>query len=156
MSDLFIHGTNKGNVFLLLWFQGMIIHEIIPDSLLLGTITPFPKKKNLESFSVNRPTSYRSLIVSSVLGKILDTLQLQTNSNVLNNFHLQFGFQKNHSTTQCTFLAQEVINYNVSNKSSVYCVLLDTFNKTVQTSTQKTAVSSCCWVNSFYVYSPKS
>ena len=31
MSDHFIHGTNKGNVFLSLLFQGMIIHGIIPD-----------------------------------------------------------------------------------------------------------------------------
>ena len=37
----------------------------------------------------------------------------------------QFGFKEKHSTTQCTFIAEEVINYYVSHDSSVYCVLLD-------------------------------
>ena len=98
----------------------MVIHGIIPDSLLLGTNSN-SKKKTLGSLSES--SNYRGITDSSVLGNIFDTLLLQTNSDVLNSSHLQFGFKKNHSTMQCTFVAQEVINYYVTNKSSAYCVL---------------------------------
>ena len=56
ISDHFIHGTNKGNVFLSLLFQGIVAHGIIPDFFLLGTITPIPKnlRKSLSESSNNR------------------------------------------------------------------------------------------------------
>ena len=37
----------------------------------------------------------------------------------------QFGFKKQHSTTQCTFVVNEVINYYNRNGSTVRAVLLD-------------------------------
>ena len=122
MSDHFIHSSNKGKVFLSLLFQSILSHGTMPESLLLGTITPVPK--NVRK-SLNESINYRGITVSSVLGKILDIILLQTNSNALSSSPLQFGFKKDHSTSQCTFVTQEVINYYVNNKSSIYCVLLD-------------------------------
>ena len=122
MSDHFIHSSNKGKVFSSLLFQSMLLHGVIPESFLLGTITPIPKSHRK---SLSESSNYRGITVSSVLGKILDIILLQTNSTVLSSSHLQFGFKREHSTTECTFVAQEVINYYANNKSSVYCVLLD-------------------------------
>ena len=59
------------------------------------------------------------------MGQILDNILLSINMNVLNSLHLQFGFKPNHLTSQCTFVAQEVVSYFVKHNSSVYCVLLD-------------------------------
>ena len=74
---------------------------------------------------MNDSSNYRGITLSSVMGKILDNILLSTHMNMLNSSHLQFGFKPNHSTTQCTFVAQDVVNYYVKHNSSVYCVLLD-------------------------------
>ena len=38
---------------------------------------------------------------------------------------LQYGFKAGHSTTQCSFVLEEVVDYYVRNKSPVFVVLLD-------------------------------
>ena len=50
----------------------------------------------------------------------------------LNNFHsifttsdMQFGFKQKHSTTQCSFVINEAIQYYQNNNSPVYCTMLD-------------------------------
>ena len=39
--------------------------------------------------------------------------------------HMQFGFKAAHSTTQCTFVMQEIVDYYSRNGSSVYLIMLD-------------------------------
>ena len=48
------------------------------------------------------------------------------NIQVLRSCDLQFGFKPNHSTTQCTFVLKEVVQYYMNQDGNVYCLLLDT------------------------------
>ena len=69
--------------------------------------------------------NYRSIALSSVIGKVFDKIILLKHADALATSPLQFGFKRFHSTTQCTFALEEIIDHYVSRNSSVYCVLLD-------------------------------
>ena len=122
VSDHFVNGTTKANAYLSMFFKSVLTHGVIPDVMLMGTVIPIPKNKRK---SLNDSNNYRGITLSSIMGKILDNILLFSNTNVFSSSDLQFGFKEKHSTTHCTFVAQEVINYYTKNKSSVYCVLLD-------------------------------
>ena len=38
---------------------------------------------------------------------------------------MQYGFKKKHSTTQCTFVLEEIIQYYRNRNLSVYLLMLD-------------------------------
>jgi len=46
-------------------------------------------------------------------------------ASVLSTTHLQFGFKPNHSTSQCTYVVNEVIDFYAQRNSPVYVTLLD-------------------------------
>ena len=50
---------------------------------------------------------------------------LSKHSATLNSSNLQFGFKKHHSTAQCTFVLQEVIQHCTQKGSTVRVTLLD-------------------------------
>ena len=75
--------------------------------------------------SVNDSNNYRAIALSSVIGKILDHIILMKNVNTLCSNDLQFGFKSGHSTSQCTFVLQEIIDLYLRNDSAVYLILLD-------------------------------
>ena len=91
-----------------------------PDSMLQSTITPIVRDRKK---SANKSENYRGIAISSVLGKVLDLLVI--NTQLVNSSQYQFGFKKGSSTSHCTFVVDECIYYFTSNESSVYCILLD-------------------------------
>ena len=60
-----------------------------------------------------------------MLGKIVDNIILENHKYVLKSEDLQYGFKAKHSTTHCTFVLNEVVDYYVNNGSPVFLVLLD-------------------------------
>ena len=58
MSDHFINGTAKANIYLSLLFRSIINHGIIPESMLLGTIVRIPKNRR---GSMNDSSNYRAI-----------------------------------------------------------------------------------------------
>ncbi len=60
-----------------------------------------------------------------MLGKVLDNIILLRNENVLFTSDLQFGFKRKHSTTQCSYVIDEVVNYYNTGGSDVYTMFLD-------------------------------
>ena len=50
---------------------------------------------------------------------------MSKNSHVFYSSALQFGFKKQHSTTQCTFVVEEVVEFYNTHKSPVFIVVLD-------------------------------
>ncbi len=58
--------------------------------------------------------------MSSVIGKISDKVVLGRNEEILSTSDCQFGYKGKHSTTQCSFVIEEVINYYNTKGSSVY------------------------------------
>ena len=121
-SDHFINGTNKLNVLLSQLVSSMLTHGHAPEELLLSTIIPISKDKRK---SKNDSDNYRGIALSSILGKLIDIIIIKSQVDVLGTSDLQFAYKEGSSTTQCTFVAKEVINYYVTNMSNVYCVFLD-------------------------------
>ena len=75
--------------------------------------------------SLSDSNNYRSIAISSILGKVLDNIVIEKHNHVLSRSNLQFGFRANHSTDQCTFVLKETVNHFVNHGSSVYVTLLD-------------------------------
>ena len=92
------------------------------DSMILGTVIPFPKDKKK---SLSSSSNYRSIALSSIFTNISDWIILIKKENSLCSSEVQFGFKKRFSTTQCTFSMLEVIDYYNVNKSSVCSLQLD-------------------------------
>ena len=57
--------------------------------------------------------------------KLFDWVLLLIEGDKLTTDQLQYGFQKLSSTTMCTWLAVETIDYFLRNGSSVYSCLMD-------------------------------
>ena len=121
-SDHFIHGTKKLNVYLALLLTSMLKHGQCSESMLLSTLVPIPKDKRK---SLNTTDNYRAIAMGSIVGKIFDSVLLEQNSELFQTSDLQFGYKQDHSTTQCTFVAMETVNYYLQGGSNVYSVLLD-------------------------------
>ena len=95
-----------------------LCHQILCPYLFIPIV-----KSNKKA--VNDSNNYRAIALSSVIGKILDHIILMKNVNTLCSDDLQFGFKPAHSTSQCIFVLQEIIDLYLRNDSAVYLILLD-------------------------------
>ncbi len=100
----------------------MVSHGYVPMDLKMSTLVPIPKNRKK---SLNVTTNYRAIALSSVCGKILDHILLRKYNDKLATSDLQFGFKKKHSTTQRTFVLNEIVQYYANEGSQVKAVLLD-------------------------------
>jgi hypothetical protein len=121
-TDHLIYGSQRLFTYLALLFTSMIHHSFSPQEFLLSTIIPIPKSKRK---SIGDSENYRGIALSSVLCKLIDNVILNTNKHIFQTSDMQFGFKPKHSTTQCTFVFNEVVNYYNHNGSDVYTMLLD-------------------------------
>ena len=119
-TDHLKNGTHRLYTMLSLLFQSFLYHGYAPSSMLRSAITPIIKDRKQ---SANNSDNYRGIAISSVMGKVLDLLII--NTQLVNSSQYQFGFKKGSSTSHCTFVVEECINYFTSNESSVYCIFLD-------------------------------
>ena len=69
--------------------------------------------------------NYRSIALSSVILKIYDWIVMALFGNSLGLDDLQFSYQKNCSTTMCTWLVVESVSYYNRNGSDVYSCFMD-------------------------------
>ncbi len=122
LSDSLIHSCNSFHVHLSVLYTAMLRHGTAPSSMCLSTIIPIPKNRKK---SLNDSTNYRAIALGSLFGKILDNIILCNNITNLQSCDLQFGFKAKHSTTQCSFVLEEIIDYYLRHDSPVYVALLD-------------------------------
>ena len=117
-----VHGTNRLFVLLSLFFTSAVVHRCIPSEINTSTLVPIPKNTKK---SLNDSDNYRAIALSSIFGKLFDKIILKKYSSVFITTDQQFGFKKEHSTTQCNFVVNEVINYFNNKGTSVKVVMLD-------------------------------
>ena len=122
VSNHIIHGGPVLWKYLAIVFNVMITHSFVPSNILSSTIIPIPKNKRK---SLNDSNNYRSIVMCSALSKLLDYIILEKFENVLFTSNLQFGFKKGHSTTQCSFVVNEVVQYYKNRDSNAYITMLD-------------------------------
>ena len=100
----------------------MIKHGCSPDGLLNVMIHPIPKNKIK---SLNDSENYTCIALSCVLAKLLDWIILSDNRHILDTSDLQFGFKPDSSTSHCSFVVSDCINYYQQGGTDVHLVLLD-------------------------------
>ena len=120
MSDYIINSTSKASIYLSLVLNSLLIHGVAPEEMCIGTIIPIPKDKRK---SICDSNNYRGITLSSCIGKVLDHVLLNCNRKAFSTSNLQFGFKTNHSTFQCTFDVNEIIQYYL-NKKKLLPILL--------------------------------
>ena len=85
-----------------------------------------PLKKNKRGNKCDS-NSYRALAISSLLKKLFDIRILKEQYTSLTTDVLQFGFKPHSSTTICTSLLRDTIEYYNEHGSDCYLQLLDAF-----------------------------
>jgi exonuclease III len=121
-SDHIINGCHRLYTMLGLLYTSMLVHGLVPSSMMLGTMVPIPKNKRKSLADSN---NYRSIALSSILGKVFDLIVLKKEQDKIITSDSQFGFKAKSSTTQCTFVLNECINYYNFKHTSVYVLMLD-------------------------------
>ena len=66
-----------------------------------------------------------SFFTRNLIGKLLDWVILLSCDKALSSNDSQFGFKPKHSTSQCTFVVKETVQYYLNGGSIVYGMLLD-------------------------------
>ena len=86
-SDYFRNGTHLLNVYIFLLFSTMLSHGTAPAGLLLSTMVPLIKNIRGNKCDSN---NYRAIAISSLLGKLFDTILLKLQHASLFTDLLQF------------------------------------------------------------------
>jgi hypothetical protein len=121
-SDHVKHACHELFIHLSMLFTALIVHGSITDDLSTSTVLPIPKGKNL---NYSDSSNYRGIALSSILGKIFDSYVLNRYDSILTSSNLQFGFKAGYSTSMCSMILKETLEYYRRNKSTVYCTMLD-------------------------------
>ena len=87
-----------------------------------STIVSIPKDNKT---SLSGSDKYRGISLFNSLSKLFDHIILLKYSKQLQLSDMQFGYKGGHSTTLCTRIYQEVIDYSIINDSTVYSCFLD-------------------------------
>ena len=103
-------------------FTAMLQHGCSDTRFNASVIKPIPKNKNK---SQNDSSNYRAIAINSIFSKLLDYIILNLIEKNIDSSHLQFAYKKEYSTSLCSFLVVETIQYYRSRGSNVLALLLD-------------------------------
>ena len=103
-------------------FTSMLKHGHSPKQFSISTIISIPKNKRK---SLTTSTNYRGIALGSILDKNMDWIILNTNGDQVKTTDIQFGFKADHSTSQVTYVCEEIINHYNKKQSDVSIILLD-------------------------------
>ena len=103
-------------------FRFYLIHGHISVILMLATLIPLVKDKLGD---ITSSDNYRSIAISSLVLKILDWIIILLYGDRLQLDNLQFAYQPNCSTSMCTWMAVETIDYFLRNGSEVFTCVMD-------------------------------
>ena len=122
-SNNFIYGTNLLHKCLGILFTSMIYHGFAPQSFICAQIIPIPKGSKA---TLTCSDKYRSIAISNVIGKIVDHIIIDRQSECLKTCDNQLGFKPKSLTVLCSTMVNETIQYYTENGGSpVYLLLLD-------------------------------
>ena len=121
-SDVFLHAPDSLFDHLATVFRSYLNHGTVTLQILCCAFLPLFKGvlKNPEVFD-----SYRAIAGASQLLKLFEYVILTVWGDSLDSDTMQFGFKKGVSTTQCTWLVNEVTTYFMRRGTAVTACLLD-------------------------------
>ena len=124
-SNKFKHCTELLFQYLSILFTSMVHHGFCPPTFICANIIPILKGSQA---NLSDSDKYRSIAISSLLGKILDHIStsIVKQSEVLKTSNYQFGFKANSSTVPCITMVNETVQYYTEiGTKPVYVLLLD-------------------------------
>ena len=121
-TDCFINAGENVIEALTLLFRSYLIHGYVPDVLMSATLVPLIKDKLGD---INSSKNYRSIAISNILLKILDWIFLIISGDLFKLNDVQFAYQSNTSTSMCSWMVLETINYYLARGSKVYVCSMD-------------------------------
>ena len=121
-SNCIKHAPSSLHMHLANMIRCLLVHGHVSDIFLGAMIIPLIKDKLGD---VEASDNYRSIALSSVILKIFDWIVMTLFEKTLRLDELQFSYQKNCSTTMCTWLVVESISHFTRNGSEVYSCFMD-------------------------------
>ena len=121
-SDCFKHGPDNLYSVLSSMYKGFMTHAHITKGLLISTLVPIVKDP---LSSINSSKNYRSVCLASISIKLLDWIIILLSNKTLGLDELQFAYQKDCSTTMCTWAALETIDFFMKKGNNVFSVATD-------------------------------
>ena len=122
--EAFINSTSKLHVHLSILFNLFITFGYLPMSFTTSLIIPLVKNKCGNLSDLN---NYRAISISPAVSKIFETVlekyvRSDTDSAIENH---QFGFKTGHSTSLCTNVLKQTVEYYISRGSYIFTCFLD-------------------------------
>ena len=102
--------------------NSMLKHGIASETINKSVIKPIPKDMQ-KSLSVS--SNYRAISKNTIISKIIDYVIILQIQDKLCTSSYQFAYKKGFSTSMCSFLVAETIQYYKSHGSDVYMLSLD-------------------------------
>ena len=121
-SDNFLHATDVVIDNLSHLITAMLKHGTASQLVNKAVIIPIPKNKQKSLATSN---NYRAICKNTILSKILDYILIYQLDDKLNTSHYQFAYKAGFSTSLCSFLVAETIQYYRSRGSNVFMLSLD-------------------------------
>ena len=121
-SDHFKNGSDRLFVLLSRILNAMLCHGSTDILFNKSVIKPIPKnalKSNADS------SNYRAISRNSIISKITDYIIISLIKDKITTSHFQFAYKETFSTSLCSFLVTETIQYYRTRGSNVYMLLLD-------------------------------
>lgn len=114
--------SKRINTLLAHCFTGLIIHGILPDSMLSIVLVPVIKDKTGQ---INDTCNYRPIALASVLSKVFEYIILSRLEEFLYTNHNQFGFKKKLGTDICIYTLKEILSKYASLNANMFLCFLD-------------------------------
>ena len=121
-SDHLIDAGKSLNVLLSLLFRTIVIHGHYPRNLLVSTIISIPNNLKLSLCNVD---NYRGISLFNTIAKVFDYVIIELCNNQLIATDMQYAYKENHSTTLCSIMYLETLQYYRNCESNVFSCLLD-------------------------------
>ena len=121
-SSHFINGTKLLFSMLSQIITAMLRHGSTNVHLNKAVIKPIPKS-SLKSHADS--SNYRAISLNPIISKIIDHVIISIVKDKIMTSHLQFAYKESFSTSLCSFLVTETIQYYQARGSNVYMLLLD-------------------------------
>ena len=111
---LYIHLSNL--------MKSFVIHGHLSRTLAICTLLPIIKDK---LGKITDSNNYRSIAISSVILKLFDWVIILLYKDNLHLDSLQFSYQQDCSTTMCTWMVIETIDYFLRNDTEIFICTMD-------------------------------
>ena len=101
-------------------YTGLLVHGVLPESMLSVTLVPVVKDK---VGKLNSSDNYLPIAIESVMSKVMETVILYRIERHILFADNQFGSKRKRGTDLCIFALKEILDlYNRHNSTMFMCL----------------------------------